>query len=55
MVRAGDSVGNVQVWSVADKKMVHEKKLHPTGVVQLDASPDGKQLATISFDDTVSL
>ncbi len=35
----GDSVGNVQVWSVADKKLIHEKKLYPTGVVQLVVSP----------------
>ncbi len=51
----GDSAGNVQVWSVADKKLVHEKKLHQTAVVQVVASPDNKHLATISFDETVSI
>ncbi len=49
----GDSEGNVQVWSTADKKVVSKQPLHDSRVVQVVVAPNGQQIATIGHDNTV--
>ncbi len=52
---AGDSDGFVRVWSLGDRKLVHSKKIFPTGITQIAISPDGQEVAMISYDVEVAV
>ncbi len=47
---AGDSEGQLKIWSVGDRKEVHSKKIFSTGITQIAISPDGQEIAMISYD-----
>ena len=47
---AGDSDGLLKVWSISERKEVHSKKIFPTGITQIAISPDGQEIAMISYD-----
>ncbi len=52
---AGDSNGLLKVWSMSDRKEVHSKKIFPTGITQIAISPDGQEIAMISYDVDVAI
>ena len=52
---AGDSEGVVKVWSLGDRKQVHSKKIFSTGITQIAISPDGQEIAMISYDVDVAI
>ncbi len=47
---AGDSEGHLKIWSVGDRKEVHSKNIFSTGITQIAISPDGQEIAMISYD-----
>lgn len=50
----GDSTGTVRIWSLEDRKEIVTKQLGQTGIQHLAISPDGQELATISYDSDVT-
>ncbi len=52
---AGDSDGLLKVWSVDDRKEVHSKKIFSTGITEIAISPDGQEIAMISYDEDVAI
>lgn len=52
---AGDSEGHLKIWSVGDRKEVHSKKIFSTGITQIAISPDGQEIAMISYDVNVAI
>ena len=52
---AGDSEGHVKIWSVGDRKEVHSKKIFSTGITQIAISPDGQEIAMISYDVDIAI
>lgn len=52
---AGDSEGLLKIWSVGDRKEVHSKKIFSTGITQIAISPDGQEIAMISYDVDVAI
>ncbi len=52
---AGDSEGTLRIWNLADRSELISKKLGSSGLIQVAVSPDSKQIATISYDNEVSL
>ena len=52
---AGDSEGLLKIWSVGDRKEVHSKKIFSTGITQIAISPDGQEIAMISYDVNVAI
>jgi WD40 repeat protein len=51
----GDSEGMLRVWNLADRSEIATKQLYPTGIQDLAISPDGKEIATISYDHDVTI
>jgi WD40 repeat protein len=51
----GDNKGNVGVWDIASGKLVQRYAGHGKIVPGLVASPDGKRLASVSHDGTLSI
>lgn len=52
---AGDSGGTIRVWSIADRSESASKKLYSTGITQIAISPDSQEIATISYDDEITI
>ncbi len=52
---AGDSDGFLRVWSLGDRKLVLSKKIFSTGITQIAISPDGQEIAMISYDVDVAV
>ena len=52
---AGDSEGTLRIWNISDRKELKSKKLYPTGIIQTAISPDSQQIATISYDDEITI
>ena len=52
---AGDSEGLLKVWSMSDRKEVHSKKIFQTGITKIAISPDGQEIAMISYDVDVAI
>ena len=52
---AGDSEGTLRVWNIADRKELNSKKLYSTGIVQTAISPDSQEIATISYNDEITI
>ena len=52
---AGDSDGLLRVWSLDDRKQVHSKKIFSNGITQIAISPDGQEIAMISYDVDVAI
>ena len=50
----GDSKGMVRIWNLADRQEIVSKDLDSNGVTQLAISPDGQEIATISYDAEVA-
>ena len=51
----GDSEGTLRVWSLADKSEIATKQLYSTGIQDLAISPDGQEIATISYDKEITI
>lgn len=47
--------GEVQIWNVADRKLLHTIKGHSDCIYGVAFSPDGKTLATSSYDKLIKL
>ncbi len=52
---AGDSGGTIRLWSLEDHSELVSKKLYSTGITQIAISPDSKEIATISYDDEITI
>lgn len=52
---AGDSRGTIRLWSLEDRSELASKKLYSTGIIQIVISPDSKEIATISYDDEITI
>ena len=52
---AGDSDGLLKVWSMDDRKEVFSKKIFSTGITEIAISPDGQEIAMISYDVDVAI
>ena len=52
---AGDSEGTLRMWSISDHREVHEKQLYPTGIAQIAISPDGQDIATVTYSDEITV
>ncbi|MCA9009583.1 MAG: hypothetical protein KDB01_07550 [Planctomycetaceae bacterium] len=52
---AGDSGGTIRLWSLEDRSELVSKKLYSTGITQIAISPDSKEIATISYDDEITI
>jgi len=52
---AGDTEGVVKIWSLGDRKQVHSKKIFSTGITQIAISPDGQEIAMITYDVDVAI
>lgn len=52
---AGDSAGLLKVWSLDDQKQLHSKEIFSNGIAQIAISPDGQEIAMISYDVDVAI
>jgi WD40 repeat protein len=52
---AGDSEGTVRIWSLPDRKELIAKQIDKNDIVDIAISPDSGQIATISFNNIVSI
>ncbi len=55
LAAGNDEVGTLTMWDAQTGEVLHTMKGHTTTVVSAAFSPDGKRLATGSFDQTVRL
>lgn len=51
----GDSQGWLRIWSLDDHHEVVSKELYRTGIQHIAISPDSTEIATITFDSTVTV
>ena len=52
---AGDKEGNLRSWSISDRKELKTAKAYATGVIQAAISPDGKKIATLTYDNEITI
>jgi WD40 repeat protein len=52
---AGDKEGNLRSWSISDRKELKTAKAYSTGVIQTAISPDAKKIATLTYDDEITI
>jgi WD40 repeat protein len=52
---AGDSMGTMRIWGLADRQQMVERKLGSTGISWLAISPDAQEIATISYSKDVAI
>ena len=52
---AGDSEGNVSIWNLADRSQRITKQLDNDDIIHIAVSPNSQSLATISYDNEVSI
>jgi WD40 repeat protein len=52
---AGDTEGRLMIWNLADRSVIVSKDIYNNDITQIAISPDSQQLATISFDNEVSI
>ncbi len=52
---AGDSEGTLRVWNIPDRKELNSKNLYSTGIIQIAISPDSQEIATISYNDEITI
>ena len=52
---AGDSEGTLRVWNIPDRKELNSKHLYSTGIIQIAISPDSQEIATISYNDEITI
>lgn len=51
---AGDSLGQLHLWRIADREKIASRKAAASGIQHLAISPDGQEIASISYDGQVS-
>ena len=54
-VAAGDTEGRLTIWNLADQAVIVSKDIYDNDITQIAVSPDSQQLATISFNNDVSI
>jgi WD40 repeat protein len=54
-VGAGDTAGRLTIWNLADQTVIASKGIYNNDITQIAISPDSRQIATISFDNVVSI
>ncbi len=52
---AGDSEGILRIWDISDRKELNSKKLYSTGIIQIAVSPDSQEIATISYNNEITI
>lgn len=52
---AGDSSGMLRIWSLEDQTEIASKQLYQSGIQHIAVVPDSSQIATITYDDEVSI
>ncbi len=52
---AGDSKGMLYIWSIEDRKELISKQIYSNDVSHLAVSPDSKEIATLSFDNEITV
>ncbi len=52
---AGDSEGTLRVWNIPDREELNSKNLYSTGIIQIAVSPDSQDIATISYNDEITI
>lgn len=50
----GDSEGMLRIWSLRNRDELRSQKIYNNDITQIAVSPDGAELATISYDDEIS-
>ncbi len=54
-IAAGDSKGMLYIWSIVDRKELISKPIYSNDVSHLAISPDSKEIATLSFDNEITI
>ncbi len=55
MLVVGDSEGTMTIWNLDDRTEIISKKLYSNDIIDIAISPDSQEIATISFDNEVSI
>jgi WD40 repeat protein len=51
----GDSEGTLHIWSLEDRRELISKQLYQNGIQHIAISPDGSEIATITYDSEVKI